>query len=88
MQKAFAGIPSHVGEILIPIVENSQYMEELSNRVMSARLAQIPAILVRGHGVYAWGNSVREAGRHLETVEWLARLLWMCRCAGIVLPTV
>jgi methylthioribulose-1-phosphate dehydratase len=88
MQKAFAGIPSHVGEILIPIVENSQDMEELSNRVMSARLAQIPAILVRGHGVYAWGNSVREAGRHLETVEWLARLLWMCRCAGIVLPTV
>jgi methylthioribulose-1-phosphate dehydratase len=83
MQKAFAGISTHEGEQRIPIVENSQDMEELSIRVMAARHPQIPAVLVRGHGVYAWGNSVKEASRHLETVEWLARIVWLCRTAGI-----
>lgn len=86
MQKAFAGTSTHTGACLIPIVDNSQDMEELAERVMAARNQHIPAVLVRGHGVYAWGNSVKEAGRHLETVEWLARLSWMCRTAGINLP--
>jgi ribulose-5-phosphate 4-epimerase/fuculose-1-phosphate aldolase len=31
-------------------------------------------VIVRGHGVYAWGRTAAEAGRHLETVEWLCRL--------------
>jgi methylthioribulose-1-phosphate dehydratase len=83
MQKAFAGISTHHGEQRIPIVDNSQDMEELATWVMAARQPQIPAILVRGHGVYAWGNNVKEASRHLETVEWLARLVWLCRTAGI-----
>jgi methylthioribulose-1-phosphate dehydratase len=85
MQKAFAGISTHEGEQRIPIVDNSQHMEELAARVMAVRLPHIPAVLVRGHGVYAWGNSVKEASRHLETVEWLARTVWLCRTAGISL---
>lgn len=87
MQKAFAGTATHVGECRIPIVENSQDMEELAGFVCAARTPQVPAVVVRGHGVYAWGNSIREAGRHLETVEWLARTLWLCRVGGIALPT-
>ena len=27
--------------------------------------------LVKGHGLYAWGNSLREAKRHLEGIEFL-----------------
>jgi methylthioribulose-1-phosphate dehydratase len=87
MQKAFAGITTHHGAHRLPIVENSQDMEELAQAVKKARNPSIPAVLVRGHGVYAWGNSIKEAGRHLEAVEWLARLVWMCRVAGIALPT-
>lgn len=83
MQKAFAGTSTHIGECRIPIVENSQDMEELAGFVCAARTPQVPAVVVRGHGVYAWGNSIREAGRHLETVEWLARTLWLCRVGGI-----
>lgn len=86
MQKAFAGTTTHQGERRIPIVENSQDMEELASFVIAARQPQVPAVIVRGHGVYAWGNSIREAGRHLETVEWLSRILWLCRSGGIVLP--
>lgn len=86
MQKAFAGTTTHVGERRIPIVENSQDMEELAGFVIAARQAAVPAVIVRGHGVYAWGASIREAGRHLETVEWLARILWMQRVAGMTAP--
>ncbi len=74
MQKAFAGTTSHHGELVLPIVDNSQDMAELSARVLANRDAAMPAVLVRGHGVYAWGRSVGEAGRHLEAVEWLSRV--------------
>lgn len=86
MQKAFAGTSTHVGERRIPIVENSQDMEELAGFVIAARQSAVPAVIVRGHGVYAWGANIREAGRHLETVEWLARILWMQRVAGLTPP--
>lgn len=86
MQKAFAGTTTHQGERHIPIVENSQDMEELARFVLAARQPAVPAVIVRGHGVYAWGNNIREAARHLETVEWLARIIWLCRVGGIVQP--
>jgi methylthioribulose-1-phosphate dehydratase len=88
MQKAFAGTATHQGERRIPIVENSQDMEELARFVLAARQPHVPAVIVRGHGVYAWGNNIREAGRHLETVEWLSRILWLCRCGNIDLPRI
>ena len=86
MQKAFAGTVTHADERRIPIVENSQDMEELAASVLAARQLSVPAVVVRGHGVYAWGGSIREASRHLETVEWLSRILWLCRVGGIALP--
>jgi methylthioribulose-1-phosphate dehydratase len=86
MQKAFAGTTTHQGERRIPIVENSQDMEELATFVLAARQTSVPAVVVRGHGVYAWGGTIREASRHLETVEWLSRVLWLCRTGGITVP--
>lgn len=84
MQKAFAGTTTHQCERILPVVGNSQDMEELSRLVVAARQSTVPAVMVRGHGVYAWGNSVREASRHLETVEWLCRIQWLCRTSGIL----
>lgn len=83
MQKAFAGTATHACARVLPIVENSQDMEELALAVLAARRNDVPAVLVRGHGVYAWGRSVAEAGRHLETCEWLSRIVLLCRAAGI-----
>jgi methylthioribulose-1-phosphate dehydratase len=86
MQKAFAGTATHLCERNLPVVANSQDMEELSRWVLAARQAAVPAVVVRGHGVYAWGASVREAGRHLETVEYLCRVLLLARAHGAVQP--
>ena len=82
MQKAFAGITTHERELLLPVIENSQDMAELSRRALAAIQHEVPAVLVRGHGVYAWGKSPKEAARHLETVEWLCRLLWLVKASG------
>jgi methylthioribulose-1-phosphate dehydratase len=86
MQKAFAGTSTHLCERNLPVVANSQDMEELSRLVLAARNPAVPAVIVRGHGVYAWGASVREAGRHLETVEYLCRVLLLARANGVVQP--
>jgi methylthioribulose-1-phosphate dehydratase len=83
MQKAFAGTATHACLRTLPIVENSQDMEELAAAVLGARRSDVPAVLVRGHGIYAWGRSVPEASRHLETCEWLSRVVLLCRAAGI-----
>lgn len=83
MQKAFAGVATHERELLLPVIENSQDMAVLASRALAARREEVPAVLVRGHGVYAWGRTPAEAGRHLETVEWLCRLRWLCASAGI-----
>jgi methylthioribulose-1-phosphate dehydratase len=79
MQKAFAGTTTHACERLLPVVDNDQDMQRLSDRVLAARRPEVPAVLVRGHGVYAWGRTVKEAGRHLETVEWLCRVAYLAR---------
>jgi methylthioribulose-1-phosphate dehydratase len=86
MQKAFAGTATHLCERNLPVVANSQDMEELSRWVLAARNPAVPAVVVRGHGVYAWGASVREAARHLETVEFLCRVLLLARAHGAVQP--
>lgn len=85
MQKAFAGTRTHACARALPIIDNSQDMAELSARALSAIDRDVPAVVVRGHGVYAWGRSVPEAGRHLETVEWLCHVVWLARTAGIAL---
>jgi len=83
MQKAFSGTTTHAGSIALPVIDNSQDMAELAARAAQVVSREIPALVVRGHGVYAWGRSPKEASRHLETVEWLCRLRWLCRAAGI-----
>ena len=79
MQKAFAGTTTHDCERLLPVVDNDQDMNRLSERVLAARRPDVPAVLVRGHGVYAWGRTAKEASRHLETVEWLCRVVYLAR---------
>lgn len=78
MQKAFAGTTTHACERILPIIENSQDMAELSAAAVARRVPEVPAVLVRGHGVYAWGATPAEASRHLETVEWLCRIVLLC----------
>ena len=73
MVKGLAGVKTHEHEEWLPIIENSQNMEALAQTV-AATLEQFPAahgFLLRGHGLYTWGQTLNEAKRHIEIFEFL-----------------
>ncbi|MBJ7223807.1 MULTISPECIES: methylthioribulose 1-phosphate dehydratase [unclassified Brenneria] len=73
MQKSLAGQKSHLDRVAIPIFDNDQDIPALAERV-AGRARHEPlryGFLVRGHGLYCWGESVQEARRHLEGLEFL-----------------
>jgi methylthioribulose-1-phosphate dehydratase len=72
IQKGFAGQTTHEAEIVIPIFENTQDMLVFSNWMKARKEEiQVPCFVIRNHGAYAWGNSLFDAKRHLETLEYL-----------------
>ncbi len=73
MLKGLAGVKTHEHTEWLPIIENSQAMEELA-RTVEATLQRFPAahgFLLRGHGLYTWGQDLQEAQRHIEIFEFL-----------------
>lgn len=84
MLKGLTGVTSHEHEEVIPILDNSQDMQELSARLTEA-LRRYPAahgVLLRGHGLYTWGYNVEEARRHLEIFEFLFEVTARARSVG------
>jgi methylthioribulose-1-phosphate dehydratase len=76
MLKGLEGIQSHNASIAIPIVENGQDMRLLS-QAAHPYLDKAPhGLLIAGHGLYAWGNSLLQARRHLEILEFLLEQQW------------
>lgn len=76
MLKGLEGIRSHTTPVAIPILANSQDMRELSHAAL-AHLATAPyGLLIAGHGLYAWGDSLSQARRHLEILEFLLEQHW------------
>ena len=70
MQKALAGNVTHDATIHLPVVPNSQDMEELAEHVRQGW--PMPwGFLVEGHGIYAVGDSIASCRRHLEAIEFL-----------------
>jgi methylthioribulose-1-phosphate dehydratase len=69
--KAIPGVDTHATSIVVPIVENNQNMAEIKAAVLP-RLGELPAFMIRGHGMYGWGRSIAEAERVIEALEWLA----------------
>jgi methylthioribulose-1-phosphate dehydratase len=75
IQKGFDGQTSHLNQIRIPILDNSQEMSFFEKELVYKR-AQLTnhCFIIRKHGTYAWGKSLFEAKRHLETLDYL------CEC--------
>ncbi|MCW2488464.1 methylthioribulose 1-phosphate dehydratase [Candidatus Symbiopectobacterium sp. NZEC127] len=73
MQKSLQGQHTHLDRVVIPIFANDQDIAALAVRV--AAYADTQALrygfLVRGHGLYCWGEDVAQARRHLEGLEFL-----------------
>jgi len=76
--KGLAGVTTHMHLERVPIIENSQTYEELAQE-LNATLQTHPnahGVLLSRHGLYTWGQSVAEARRHLEALEFLFEVEW------------
>ncbi|MFZ0060608.1 MAG: methylthioribulose 1-phosphate dehydratase [Pyrinomonadaceae bacterium] len=73
MLKGLAGVQTHKHREWLPIIENSQDMRELAAKISAVLDEQRSAhgLLLHKHGLYSWGESLREAKRHIEILEFL-----------------
>ena len=73
MLKGLAGVTSHEHREIIPIVDNDQDMPRLARRVGETleRHPAAHAFLLRRHGLYTWGETLADAERHVEILEFL-----------------
>jgi len=68
--KAF-NIWDEEAQIEIPILPNYAEIPRIAALVEDAIIPRIPGIVLRKHGIYAWGANAFEAKRHLEAFEFL-----------------
>jgi methylthioribulose-1-phosphate dehydratase len=71
--KALRGHTTHDASITLPVFPNTQDMTVLVADVdrWLAAGRPLPAYLIDGHGLYAWGLDLAEARRHLDALEFL-----------------
>jgi methylthioribulose-1-phosphate dehydratase len=73
MLKGLQGVTTHEHREWIPILDNDQDIPRLAN-VVDAVLDRHPeahALLLRRHGLYTWGDTLADAERHVEILEFL-----------------
>jgi methylthioribulose-1-phosphate dehydratase len=73
MLKGLEGVKTHEHREWVPIIENSQDMNELAEEVSRTLRAHPKAhgFLLRRHGLYTWGKDLAQAKRHVEIFEFL-----------------
>ena len=74
MLKGLDGINTHATNINIPVISNSQSMQELGDAIAPFLPSAPNGFLVAGHGLYAWGKTLDESKRHLEILEFLLKV--------------
>ena len=88
MLKGLQGVATHEHREWIPILENDQDMERLAGKVRAA-LIEHPgshAFLLRRHGMYTWGETLSQAVRHVEIVEFLLEAVARSERGGVTWP--
>jgi methylthioribulose-1-phosphate dehydratase len=73
MLKGLEGVKTHEHREWIPVLENDQDMVRLAAEVRETLLLHpaCHAFLLRRHGLYTWGDTLLQAVRHVEIVEFL-----------------
>lgn len=73
MLKGLDGVTTHDHREWVPIVGNDQDMVRLSREVRSAlaKHTSAHAFVIDRHGLYTWGDSLADAERHVEILEFL-----------------
>src|ERR1041384_1165199 len=73
MLKGLQGVRTHEHSEWLPIIENSQDMPALAQSIAQT-LNEHPSahgFLLRRHGLYSWGETLAQAKRHVEILEFL-----------------
>ncbi|MFM2485693.1 methylthioribulose 1-phosphate dehydratase [Celerinatantimonas yamalensis] len=71
MQKTLQGQTSHLDAVSLPIYDNDQDIDALAKRIAQSGNALHYGFLLRGHGLTTWGETVAQARRQLEGLEFL-----------------
>ena len=72
--KGFSDIKTHEVSVKIPIFANTQDIAAMSIELaefVRRNDTELRAFLIAGHGMYTWGNTIADAKRHVEVVEFL-----------------
>jgi methylthioribulose-1-phosphate dehydratase len=71
--KGLSGVTTHEHVEQVPILRNTQNYAELTVQLAGAldKFPNTHGVLLSRHGLYTWGESVAEARRHLEALEFL-----------------
>jgi methylthioribulose-1-phosphate dehydratase len=77
MLKGLAGVASHDHREVVPILDNDQDIPRLAGRVGETldRHPDAHAFLLRRHGLYTWGETLADAERHVEILEFLFEVI-------------
>ncbi|HHG73675.1 MAG TPA: methylthioribulose 1-phosphate dehydratase [Persephonella sp.] len=57
--------------VKVPIIENWFDLDKLAEEAGKAVNPEVPGLLIRNHGIYAWGRNEFEAKRHIEAFEFM-----------------
>jgi len=81
MLKGLSGVRTHEHREMLHIIENSQDIAALAEKVgaMLQSKAPVHGFLLRRHGLYTWGRDLAEAKRHVEILEFLLEILGRSR---------
>ncbi|EKD10442.1 methylthioribulose 1-phosphate dehydratase [Limnospira fusiformis KN01] len=73
-------------QVFMPVFHNHlqvpKIAQEISDR-FHRETPQVPALLIRNHGVTVWANSAAEAENHVELAEYIFRYIVAARQVGI-----
>lgn len=64
--------------VSIPLFENHHHVPDIASAIVSrfgSSLPEVPALLIRNHGITVWGTTPEETLHRLECAEFLLRLL-------------
>lgn len=77
MLKGLKDVRTHQHCEWLPILENSQDMIELAQRISKTlrEVSGIHGFLIHQHGFYTWGVDLQEAKRNVEILEFLMEVL-------------
>jgi methylthioribulose-1-phosphate dehydratase len=85
MLKGLRGVATHEHREWIPILENDQDMPRLACAVAEVleRNPDAHAVLLCRHGLYTWGETLVEAERHVEILEFLFEAVCRTRPSAV-----